>query len=108
MRDHTVSFVSSDDTGCEYIGKLTFTFVISKPFSYKGPAPTPSEIVLRRENSTLIAAHRGKVLPSDLKSQSLSKIRPRPEQAQTEPFTIGREYPGCKQIRYFLHSSVDL
>ncbi|ROV92363.1 hypothetical protein VMCG_09128 [Cytospora schulzeri] len=59
MRDHTVSLVSSDATGCEYIGSLTFTFVISKPFSYKGPAPTPFEIVLRRENSTMIAAHRG-------------------------------------------------
>lgn len=66
MRDHTVSLVSSD---AEYIGKLTFTFVMSKPFSYKGPAPTPSEIVLRREKSTLIAAHRGMFLPLDLEAR---------------------------------------
>jgi hypothetical protein len=96
MRDHTVSLVSSDATGCEYIGRLTFTFVISKPFSYKGPAPTPSEIVLRRKGSTIIAAHRGRLIPLDLEAQSLSEIRPRPEQTQTDPFAIGREYPGCE------------
>lgn len=105
MRDHTVSLVSSDATGSEYVGKLTFTFVMSKPFLFKGPAPTPSEIVLRRENSTLIAAHRGRSLLLDTEAQPLSEARPRPEQAQTDPFAVGREYSRCKKISCFLDNS---
>lgn len=92
MRDHTVSLVSSDATGSEYVGRLTFTFVISKPFSFKGPAPTPSEIVLRGGNSTLIAAHRGELLLLDHETQSLTEVRPRAEQTEKDPFAVGREY----------------
>lgn len=55
-RDYTVPLISSN---AEFIGSLTFTFVIVAPFMHPGPAPTPSKVVLRRENSTLVAAHRG-------------------------------------------------
>lgn len=55
-RDYTVPLVSSN---AEFVGSLTFTFVIVTPFAHQGPAPTPSKVVLRRENSTLVAAHRG-------------------------------------------------
>lgn len=55
-RDCTVALSSSS---ADFIGSLTFTFVIARPFVHQGPAPTPSKPVLRRENSTLVAAHRG-------------------------------------------------
>lgn len=55
-RDCTVALISSN---ANFIGSLTFTFVIARPFVHQGPAPTPSKVVLRRENSTLVAAHRG-------------------------------------------------
>lgn len=55
-RDYTVPLVSSN---AEFIGSLTFTFVIVTPFVHQGPAPTPSKVELSRENSTLVAAHRG-------------------------------------------------
>lgn len=59
-RDHTVSLVSSDAFGSKYIGSFTFTFVIAKPFRFQGLPPTPSEVVLRRDDSPLVAGHRGK------------------------------------------------
>ncbi|KAI1769394.1 hypothetical protein GGR53DRAFT_527666 [Hypoxylon sp. FL1150] len=58
-RDHTVSLVSSDVLGSKYIGSLTFTFVISKPFVFDGLPPTPSRVELRRDGSPLVAGHRG-------------------------------------------------
>lgn len=59
-RDHTVSLISPDAFGNNYVGTFTFTFVISKPFMFQGPPPTPSAMVLRRDDSPLIAGHRGK------------------------------------------------
>lgn len=59
-RDHTVSLVSSDAFGSSYAGSVTFTFVISKPFSHQGPPPTPSKLNLRRDDSPWVAGHRGK------------------------------------------------
>ncbi|KAI1131418.1 Glycerophosphoryl diester phosphodiesterase family-domain-containing protein [Nemania abortiva] len=58
-RDHTVSLVSSDAFDNQYAGTLTFTFVLSTPFVFPGPLPAPSELVLRRDDSPLIAGHRG-------------------------------------------------
>ncbi|KAI4867950.1 Glycerophosphoryl diester phosphodiesterase family-domain-containing protein [Hypoxylon rubiginosum] len=58
-RDHTVSLISSDAFGSKYIGSFTFTFVIAKPFKFQGLPPTPSEVALRRDDSPLVAGHRG-------------------------------------------------
>ncbi|KAI1771907.1 Glycerophosphoryl diester phosphodiesterase family-domain-containing protein [Hypoxylon cercidicola] len=58
-RDHTVSLVSSDAFGNSYVGSFTFTFVIAKPFIFQGPPPTPSKVVLKRDDSPLVAGHRG-------------------------------------------------
>ncbi|KAF7515284.1 hypothetical protein G7054_g14653 [Neopestalotiopsis clavispora] len=58
-RDHTVSLISPDAFGNEYIGGLTFTFVISNPFVFKGSPPTPTSMVLKRNASPpLVAGHR--------------------------------------------------
>lgn len=60
-RDHTVSLISPDAFGNEYIGSLTFTFVVSDPFVFKGSPPTPTSMVLKRNASPpLVAGHRGK------------------------------------------------
>ncbi|XXG95068.1 hypothetical protein Hte_001328 [Hypoxylon texense] len=58
-RDHTVSLVSSDAFGGKYIGSFTFTFVIAKPFIFKGLPPTPSQMTPKRNDSPLVAGHRG-------------------------------------------------
>ncbi|KAJ8126734.1 hypothetical protein O1611_g6904 [Lasiodiplodia mahajangana] len=58
-RDHTVSLVSPDAFGNTYAGSLTFTFVLSKPFTFQGPPPTTPKITLRRDGSPLVAGHRG-------------------------------------------------
>ncbi|KAI1153407.1 Glycerophosphoryl diester phosphodiesterase family-domain-containing protein [Nemania diffusa] len=58
-RDHTVSLISSDAFGNEYIGSLTFTFVISNPFMFQGQHPAPLKMEFKRDTSPLVAGHRG-------------------------------------------------
>ncbi|ETS86509.1 hypothetical protein PFICI_00337 [Pestalotiopsis fici W106-1] len=58
-RDHTVSLISPDAFGNEYIGTLTFTFVIAEAFVFKGSPPKPTEMILKQDDSPLVAGHRG-------------------------------------------------
>lgn len=64
-RDYTVSLVSSDESGSNFIGTLTFTYVIAKPFQFEGSPPAPSRLTLTQEDSPLIAGHRGNFHRSD-------------------------------------------
>jgi glycerophosphodiester phosphodiesterase len=59
VRDHTIPLASMNENGSTYIGSVTFTFVIARPFQHDSPMPTPSELPLNRKDSTLIMGHRG-------------------------------------------------
>ncbi|KAH8755761.1 Glycerophosphoryl diester phosphodiesterase family-domain-containing protein [Diaporthe sp. PMI_573] len=59
VRDHTIPLASMNENGSTYIGSVTFTFVIARPFQHDSPMPTPSELPLNRKDSTLIVGHRG-------------------------------------------------
>jgi ankyrin repeat protein len=113
-RDHTVSLISPDAFGNEYIGSLTFTFVISEPFVFKGSPPTPTSMVLKRNaSSPLVAGHRGKkyvvadnsfliLLIFLLKPNELTGTRPRPEFCRSGSLTVGRKYHGCtRQLLFY-------
>ncbi|KAI1270196.1 Glycerophosphoryl diester phosphodiesterase family-domain-containing protein [Xylariaceae sp. FL1019] len=58
-RDYTVSLISSRQFGYQYAGTITFTFVVSRPFVFEGPLPTPPQLDLRRDVTPWVAGHRG-------------------------------------------------
>jgi glycerophosphodiester phosphodiesterase len=56
VRDYTIPVISCTDG--DFLGTLTFTFVIARPFKFAQKTPTPPQR-LRSVESTKIVGHRG-------------------------------------------------